>query len=586
MKTVSSHVRLAAIGMVGILVLMLGCSKRKKSPPVAVVGQMEIGAEEITDILSREGRLFLSAEEELAEKQRLLDSIVETKLLLGEAYRLKLDQDSLILAFNEQERPLFLIDLLYYREVRDKARLSNADVSRYHRTFRVNRCFKQILGTNLRVVDSLSALVRKGASFDSLAILYSKDPRSTAKGGDIGCYGWSRKLPTPVLEKTAELKPGDLAGPFQLPEGWLLLQCYEERPAELPDIIVFERELRSLLEPERETRRSVEFISEVRKNLGFRIVDSTARFVNLKQQELSRVSTPGQPERYSVYLNLEKLTPAERGMPLITFKGGTISAGQYLETLQGTMPRFRPIVDTTERNQALLFQLVFGDAMIQTAVSKGLDKDPQFVILLKQAVEGQMAQLCKSRMLSEVRVDTTRVRAYYRAHPEEFVQAASVHLFEISSPSRDNILALKQNIGNKDQFLSAASQLTSRVRLRPVNGDLGWVEQHQFPELFAAAAKMKAGEIAGPIPQADGSFSLIYLEARRPARKLGFAEVKDGLLQRLGTEAQDSVLDAWIGGQKKRIKVTVFPEVLQKTIDQNYYAKLKEWQGKLKGGIS
>ena len=567
--------------------LNFGCSKKNElSSPVAVIGGEAISVEEITGQLSLQGRLFAFPEEELAEKNRLLDSIVEARLLLREAYREKLDQDSLIRAFEELERPLFLIDALYFREVREKARLSKAEVLRYYRAFRVDRCFKQILTTDPRLADSLLALLRKGARFDSLALAHSKDPLSIAKGGDIGCYGWSRKPPGNLFEKTAEMKPGELAGPFRLPEGLLVLQCYEQRPAQLPDIVVFEPELRNLLELDRNIRRSGEYVAEIRKSLDFRIIDSTARFVNRMQRELSRVQVPGQPERYSIYIRTEELSPTQRDMPLITYKRGTITAAQFLETQQGSAPMVRLVLDTTERTKAMLFQLVFRDAMVTVAAAKGLDKDPEFLKRLKQAVESQMAALYKSRVFSTVRIDTARVRAYYDAHPEEFILPAAAHLFELNRPTREELLALKESVRNKAQFLAAASKLTNRVRLRPARGELGWVEQHQFPELFAAAAKMKASEIAGPVALADGSFSLVYLEARRPTRKQGFAEVKEGLLEQLWIKAEDSVFAAWKEEQKKNVGVAVYPEVLEQSIDQTYYTRLKEWQEKLKEGTS
>lgn len=576
------------LGFLLALHLVLGCSnKSKKSPVVALVGNEEILMEEISGPLDQQGRLFASAEEELTEKRRLLDSIVETRLLVQESYRQKLDSDSLIRAFGEQERPLFLIDVLYFREVRDKVRLSKAEVQRFYRSLQVDRCYRQILTPHKMLADSLFALAHKGARFDSLATAHSRDRLSAPAGGDIGCYGWSTKLPEALFEKVVEMKPGELGGPFRTPNGWLLLQCYDQKPARLPDLKVFEPELRNLLEPYREDRRSPDFVAKVRKELDFRIVDSTARFVNVKQQELSKIMTPGQREEsHSIYIRTEELTPAQRDMPLITYKGGLVTAGQYLDIIQGSMPGARMTLDTGETTTAMLFQLVFRDAMTQTAVSKKLDKDPEFLKLFKQAVEGQMAALLKNRIYSSVPFDTARVRAYYNAYPDEFREFPAVHLFEINRPSQQDITALKPGVRGKAQLMAAASQVTARTRLRSSGGDLGWVEQHQYPELFAAASKMKIGEIAGPVALADGSFSLIYLEAKRPSRKQSLAEVKDGLTEKLWIRAQDSALADWMEKQKKKIKVAVYPEVLKKTVDQTYYAKLKEWQNKQKEGVS
>lgn len=580
------QVRFVAVAMAGLLVLILGCSRKKKSPVVAVVGAEEIRTEDVAAPLVQEGWLFSSPEEELAEKKHRLDSLIELQLLVQEAYRLKLEQDSAMKAFEEIERPLYLIDALYWREVRDKARLSNSEVERFYRGLRVDRCFRRILVGQKQIADSLLVLVRRGIPFDSLARHNSKDPLTAAMGGEMGCFGWNKRLPLDLLEKTLEMKAGDVADPFRSQEGWLVLQCYETRPAVLPDRKVFEPALRNLVEPPREERRSADFVAEIRKELDFRIVDSTTQFVNRMQQELSIIRTPGRPEQMSIYLRTEELKPAERDMPLLLYRGGKVTAGQYLETQQGSMPMRRLVLDTTERTRALLFQLVFRDAMVGAAKKRGVDKAPEFLELWKRAFERQLALLCKSRILANVRVDSAHVRAYYQAHPEEFMEPEAVHLFEINRPSRDNIVSLKRSVKSKADLTLAASQLTSRERLRAAKGDLGWVEQHQFPELFAAAAKMKRGEITGPVALADGSYSLIYLEAKRPARKKQLDEVENELFHRLWAAAVDSAFGIWMGEQKKKTRVAVYPEVLEKTIDRKYYAKLKEWQEKLKEGSS
>jgi hypothetical protein len=271
-------------------------------------------------------------------------------------------------------------------------------------------------------------------------------------------------------------------------------------------------------------------------------------------------------------------------MPLVTFKSGVVTVGQYLERMQGSMPMWRPVLDTGEVTRALLFQMVFRDVMAGRAVELGLDKEEDFSKRFKQAVESQIARLSKTRILSTVQPDTAAAAAYFRAHPEEFVLPAAAHLFEINRLTEAEILQLKKTIRNKSQFTAGASQFTARAHLRPSGGEVGWVEQHEFPELFTAASKIQPGEMAGPVALADGSFSLIYLEGRRAARRRRYDEVRNELVKKVWTQAVDSAFAAWMEEQQKRIKVATYPDVLEKTIDRTYYTKRKEWQEKVKDG--
>jgi hypothetical protein len=110
----------------------------------AKVGEDEIRLEAVTEGFRGREHLFATAEEELAEKQKLLDRLVEQKLLIHEAYRQKLDQDSLLRAFEAAERPLFLLDLLYFREVRDKIKLSDGELRGLYHALKNERCLRQI----------------------------------------------------------------------------------------------------------------------------------------------------------------------------------------------------------------------------------------------------------------------------------------------------------------------------------------------------------------------------------------------------------------------------------------------------------
>lgn len=568
-----------------ILLLVPACGRKTESSAVvAMVGEDEIRLEAVSEAFRGE-RLFASPGEELAEKQKFLDRLVEQRLLIREAYRQKLDRDTLIRAFEAAERPLFLLDLLYFREVREKIKLSDNELRGLYGALKNDRCLRQIVTTRKRDADEILARLKKGEDFEKLAQQHSRDRASALKGGDIGCYGWSRP-PAGNIEQFLRLKKGDLLGPLEFPTGWAIFQCYDLRPAQIPDFEWVRAELRGLVEGARETFRSAEFVEEIRNQLNFRIADSAARLVNRKQVELSKIEAPGQPVRYSNQIRIDELSPAERNLPLITYRQKSITVGQYLQSIQGSVPSFRLVLDTTEKTRALLFQLIFQDALLEVARGRGLDKEPQYLRMVREGVEKQMAALLQNRMLADIPPDSTAAQKYYDNHAEEFVRSLSIHLYEVNRPLEKELLALRPQILNKDEFLAAASQLTARTQLRAAYGDLGWVEQFQQPELFAAAAKMKGGGIGGPVKLADGSFSLIYLNGRRDRYKQKFSEVKDSLIQVLWAQARDSVFNAWLAEQKQKTKIGLFPEVLKKKLDYERYDRLKKEEAKKTGGRS
>ncbi len=578
-------------GLSLILVLTLhvlnACSpKRGNEVPVAVVAEDKIPIRVVLDAFPP-GRLsFRSVAEELAEKQKFVDLLVEERLLVQEAYRRKLDLDTMLVSFDATEIPLLLIDLLYEREVREKSGVSQEELRQLHGALKNEYCLKQIVVFSEETKREVEARLRRGEPFERLMSSFMGETPLVGQAGDRGCYGWARRPPVLLFEKVFKMKPGEWAGPFPMSPGWLFLYCYELRPTEPPGWRDVETDLRLLVESGREESRSKEFLRKIRGEMEFRVIDSTARLANRKQEELSKIETPGKPTRYSVRIRINELSPRERAMPLVTYKGGGLRLGQYLENLQGSIPSARPVLDSSEATRNLLFDIVIQHVMVLAAEYRGLDRDPVYHQMVRQAVEGKLALAARERILQGVRIDSFVIRSYFANHPEEFVEPAAYYLYEINSPNEKELGRVKPSLKNKSEFSSAASQLTSREQIKRIGGEMGWVEQFQFPELFAAASKMKIGQIAGPVGLADGSFSLIYLESRRPPRKNNFEEVRGALNNKLLAQVRDSAFMTWLAEQKQKTKIVLFPEILKKTIDYDRYARLKEGETKKSGGRS
>ena len=71
----------------------------------------------------------------------------------------------------------------------------------------------------VKVLDEL----KSGASFEALAAKYSKDPSSSAKGGDVGEFQRGDFLPE-FDRAVSRLKPGETSGVIKTPLGYHVIQ--------------------------------------------------------------------------------------------------------------------------------------------------------------------------------------------------------------------------------------------------------------------------------------------------------------------------------------------------------------------------
>lgn len=86
--------------------------------------------------------------------------------------------------------------------------------------------------TAYKKAQSVLALAKAGAPFDSLAKVYSDDPATKAQGGDTGWF--QRGMTTPEFEDLAfSLDPGQVGGPVRTRFGYHLIQTVEKREQRL-----------------------------------------------------------------------------------------------------------------------------------------------------------------------------------------------------------------------------------------------------------------------------------------------------------------------------------------------------------------
>jgi peptidyl-prolyl cis-trans isomerase SurA len=90
---------------------------------------------------------------------------------------------------------------------------------------------KVSLAQEIEVKEKLRALRRRvldGESFNTMAILYSEDPGSAAKGGEVGLYGRGELYPE--FEAVAfKLKEGEISDIVQSKAGFHIIQLIERR---------------------------------------------------------------------------------------------------------------------------------------------------------------------------------------------------------------------------------------------------------------------------------------------------------------------------------------------------------------------
>lgn len=168
--------------------------------------------------------------------RRVMDEVVDQKLLAAEAVRRGLDDDAAAKRRLASARDRVLGDLLV-ESVVEKAVSEDAIQDLYQEQVKLSRQSEEFRARHIVVASEAEAIqVRKailaGGSFEALAMERSMDTATRFSGGDMG-YATIDVMPESYQVAMANSQAGDLLGPFAVDNGFAIVKV-EDRRKEAP----------------------------------------------------------------------------------------------------------------------------------------------------------------------------------------------------------------------------------------------------------------------------------------------------------------------------------------------------------------
>ncbi|ATQ41623.1 peptidylprolyl isomerase [Caulobacter mirabilis] len=193
--------------------------------------------------------------------RRVLDEVVDQRLLAAEAIRQKLDKDPIAQQRIRAAEQRILADMVVEGVVEKKV-TESAIRGLYQEQLRLSRQSdemkaRQIVVPSQAQAEEIKKLITAGASFEALAMERSTDAATRFSGGDFGGYFTLDVMPEAYTAALKDAKAGDMVGPFPVEGGFALVRVEEKRQeapitleAARPQIVRFLTydEVRELLE--------------------------------------------------------------------------------------------------------------------------------------------------------------------------------------------------------------------------------------------------------------------------------------------------------------------------------------------------
>lgn len=171
--------------------------------------------------------------------RQVLDEVIDTKVLAGEAIARRLDKDPLaqrrIAAARERALENLMVDSVVGKAVNRQA--ENA----LYQDFLKNRTpsevihLRQIVTASEPDAEAVKKQLVGGAAFEALALARSLDSATRFKGGDLG-ETTTDTLPPPLGEAVKGAKVGQIVGPVKIDAGWAILKVDDRHPEPPPSL--------------------------------------------------------------------------------------------------------------------------------------------------------------------------------------------------------------------------------------------------------------------------------------------------------------------------------------------------------------
>lgn len=267
------------------------------------------------------------------------------------------------------------------------------------------------------------------------------------------------------------------------------------------------------------------------------------------------------------------------GTPVAAWKNDSVTAEELKQRLEEMSPALRERYQTLEQKREYVEGLARFELLVQEAIARGLQDDPEVVASTKRALVSRLmrAQLDEAKPP----VSEAEVAAYYESHKEDYVRPEQVrlsHLFlaapradaarvETARVKAEKLLAEARALPPKDftAFGRLARAHSEEPRTQPLDGDLRYRSFEELardfgPEVAEAARGLLAsggpGALSGVV-RTEAGLHLLQLTGHQAALNLKPEDVREQIANRLSQEKRTRAWAELLAGLERRAGFSV-----------------------------
>jgi peptidyl-prolyl cis-trans isomerase C len=188
--------------------------------------------------------------------------------------------------------------------------------------------------------------------------------------------------------------------------------------------------------------------------------------------------------------------------------------------------------NTPERQMAVKEELINREVLVQAAVKRGLDKNPDVAAQMDMA---RQAVLVRALFESEVKANPVSDADLAKQY-EDFKKSMGENEYKVRHilvEKEDDAKAIIAELGKGGDFAKIAKEKSKDPGSKDNGGDLDWGPSARYVKPFAdAVMALKKGQTTTAPVKTDFGYHVIRLEDARPLKVPAFEELKEQFRQR------------------------------------------------------
>jgi len=517
------------------------CGKKSEEPAAVVGGHVITMAEFEARFAAGKAPNVLKAATDTM-KLETLNSMINDRLMILDAYRKKMDQDSALQKRissslkNQVATKAWTTEVADFvvpeSEIQELYAKKQKEVKVRDLVLRFSKSDSIDTEPDIKeMIDQIHDYLTDGAEFDSLARRYSQDRTTASKGGDRGFLRWNANVSNDeVFQRAFEMDKGDLSRPFKVGKEYHIILVEDVRSVPVESYETEKQRIRSQLMQMRgkdiQERQDAVYKSLLEK------YDSKLSEENLKLfvHHLTYIDPIADSIRKANHLRNDPITripPEDTAKALYTYAGNQkLSIGKMVKFISEIDLAQRPQISSENDLKSMLDRMMVYEIFALEGQKRGYAKDSEIVAAVTTGKESMLLKMYKFQEIREkVNPTDDDVAQYYAVHKLQYVHPERRDVQEIwCTKSQTAEQALAQLKAGKN-FTAVADKFNERVATKKKSGRLGLIIEQQYGSVGKEAFKMKKGETSGLIKMGQNYSIIKILDILPPAEKT-FDEVK------------------------------------------------------------